>query len=298
MQRLANECLDDNLLEIIQRTLPDLRKSDRRVAETLLKDPLTATEMTLDALAQASGVSAPTVLRFCTAIGCEGMRDLRLRLARSLVFARSTSHTAISSEDDLATIVTKIFDFNLSNLTWVRNHLDLSALSRAIKALSSCHRIEFFGFGASAIVARDAQQKFPLFGVPCGAASDGHQMIMTAAMLKKGDVVVAISNTGTTREVIEATKLAHSQGACTIGITGSKSCLLDQCDIGLIVEILENTNLYTPTISRVAALVVIDILSAAVSLGRGQAHHAQLSDMKQRLAKIRTTGQYEQSNPT
>ncbi|MCB1970248.1 MAG: MurR/RpiR family transcriptional regulator [Geminicoccaceae bacterium] len=290
MNLMASESLDDNLLEVIRRALPGLRKSDRRVAETILEAPLAATEMTLAALAEASGVSEPTVLRFCTAIGCDGFRDLRVKLARSLAFSRSTSHTAISPEDDLGTIITKIFDFNLSNLAWARSKLDPQRLAAAVETLSSCDRIEFFGFGASGIVARDAQQKFPLFGVPCGAPTDGHQMFMTAAMVGPRDVIVAISNTGTTREVVQATRLAKERGARTIGITGSESSLLRHCDIGIVVETLENTDVFTPTISRVAAMVIIDILSTAVSLGRDEAHRARIADMKRHLAEMRASG--------
>lgn len=289
MNLMASESLDDNLLEVIRRALPGLRKSDRRVAETILEAPLAATEMTLAALAEASGVSEPTVLRFCTAIGCDGFRDLRVKLARSLAFSRSTSHTAISPEDDLGTIITKIFDFNLSNLAWARSKLDPQRLAAAVETLSSCDRIEFFGFGASGIVARDAQQKFPLFGVPCGAPTDGHQMFMTAAMVGPRDVIVAISNTGTTREVVQATRLAKERGARTIGITGSESSLLRHCDIGIVVETLENTDVFTPTISRVAAMVIIDILSTAVSLGRDEAHRARIADMKRHLAEMRAS---------
>ena len=121
------------------------------MAETILDGPLAATEMTLAALAGASGVSEPTVPRFCAAVGCDGFRDLRVKLARSLAFARSTSHAAISPEDDLATLVNKIFDFNLSNLAWARSKLDPGRLRAAVELLSGCGRIEFFGFGASGI---------------------------------------------------------------------------------------------------------------------------------------------------
>lgn len=292
MSQVTGADIDDNLLKIIRRALPDLRRSDRRVAETVLAEPVAAMEMTLAALAAAAGVSEPTVLRFCAAVGCEGFRDLRVKLARSLAFARATSHAAISAEDDLGTIVAKVFDFNLSNLAWARSRLDPEPLAAAVAVLSACDRIEFFGFGASGIVARDAQQKFPLFGVPCGAPADGHQMFMTAAMVGPRDVVVSISNTGTTSEVVQATRLARARGARTIGITGSDGPLLAHCDIGLRVETLENTDLFTPTISRVAAMVVIDILSTAVSLGRDEAHHARIAEMKRQLAKMRASGVY------
>lgn len=292
MDTIATTEMDDNLLEVIARSLPNLRKSDRRVAEAILAEPSRMVDMTLAELARTAEVSEPTVVRFCSAIGCEGFRDMRVKLARSLAFARTTSHSAISTDDDLGAIIGKIFDFNLANLNWVRSKLDPAAIATAVAALSKAQRIEFFGFGASAIVARDAQQKFPLFGVPCGAPTDGHQMFMTAAMLQAGDVAVAISNTGQTREVIQATRLARERGATTIGITGMDSPLLRYCDIGIVAETLENTDLYTPTISRLSAMVIIDILSTAVSLAQDEKHQERVADMKRHLAEVRLSGHY------
>ncbi|WP_194093948.1 MurR/RpiR family transcriptional regulator [Marivivens aquimaris] len=283
-----NRSSDDNLLEDIVRLQDDLRKSDRRVAEVVLSNPEGVVAMTLATLAKTAGVSEPTVIRFCTAIGCDGFRDMRVKLARSLAFARTTSHTAITDEDSLDTIITKVFDYNLSNLNWAQSKLNHSHLEKAVAALSKAKRIEFFGFGASGIVARDAQQKFPLFGVPCGAPSDSHQMFMTADMLGEGDVAVAISNTGQTKDIVETMRVARERGAHTIGITGEDgSPLLANCDTHLVVETLENTDLYTPTVSRLSHLVVIDILSTAVSLQRGTNHHARIGEMKEGLTRLR-----------
>ncbi len=278
----------ENLLELIVRSKDALRKSDQRVAEVVLDRPAEVVDMTLATLAAEAGVSEPTVVRFCTAIGCEGFRDMRVKLAHSLAFARTTSHTAISSEDDLATIVTKVFDYNLSNLNWAQSHLDVERFGDAIDILAKARRIEFFGFGASGIVAQDAQQKFPLFGVPCGAPRDAHQIFMTAKMLGEGDVAVGISNTGHTREIIRAITVARASGAATIGVSGTRnSPLIEACDVGLVVETLENTDIYTPTVSRLSHLVVVDILSTAASLRREAKHHEKLADMKEQLAKIR-----------
>lgn len=289
LHQLATTEVDDNLLEVITRGLPDLRKSERRVAEAVLADPSSVLSITLAELARRSDVSEPTVIRFALAIGCEGFRDLRVKLARSLAFARTTSHSAISTTDTLAALVGKVFDFNLSNLNWVRARLDQQTIQQAVDALRNANRIDFFGYGASAMVALDAQQKFPLFGVPCGAPLDGHQMIMTAAMLQPGDVAVAISNTGETEQVRQATRLARERGAITIGITGTQSPLLEDCDIGVLVETLENTDLYTPTVSRLSAMVVIDILSTAVSLARDESDQRRFAEMKAVLARTRAS---------
>lgn len=279
----------DNLLEEIVRLQDSLRKSDGRVARVVLDRPDEVVDMTLATLAKAAGVSEPTVIRFCTAIGCEGFRDMRVKLARSLAFARSTSHTAIGHDDALETIVTKVFDYNLSNLNWAQGKLDLQRIEQAVCVLAAARRIEFLGLGASGIVAQDAQQKFPLFGVPCGAPVDAHQMYITAEMLGPGDVAVAISNTGQTREVISAIEVARGNGARTIGITGHGGPLLKHCDVALVVETLENTDLYTPTVSRLSHLVLIDILSTAVSLRKGEGHHQRIAQMKARLARMRAS---------
>jgi RpiR family carbohydrate utilization transcriptional regulator len=237
-------------------------------------------------------VSEPTVLRFAAAIGCDGFRDLRVKLARSLAFARTTSHSAIASTDDLGEIIGKILDFNLSNIAWVRAHLDADAVGAAVAALSRARRIEFFGLGASGIVALDAQQKFPLFGAPCSAQTDGHQMLMAAAMLRPGDVAVAISNTGTTVEVVRAARVARARGATTIGISGSRGPLLSHCTVAIVAETLENTEVFTPTVSRLSAMIVIDILSTAVSLGRSGIEQSRIADMKRLLAEVRA-GRHE-----
>ena len=287
---------DDNLLEVIARAQEGLRKSDRRVAQVILDQAGEVVNMTLANLAKAAQVSEPTVIRFCNAIGCEGYRDLRVKLAKSLAYARSSSHTTIGLGEALPSIITKIFDFSLANLNWAQSRLQAQEIEASVEILAAAKRIEFFGFGASGIVALDAQQKFPLFGVPCGAPTDSHQMFMTASMASEGDVIVAISNTGQTHEVINASRRAIARGAKVIAICGKQSPLSELASQALIVDSIENTDLYTPTVSRLAQLVIIDILSVAVSLRRDNLHHRKIAEMKSALADLRVTGQIGQSS--
>lgn len=278
-----------NLLEHISRSLDKLRKSDRKVAEKILEDPNSATELKLAELAKLAEVSEPTVIRFCSAIGCDGFQDMKIKLARSLAFGLSTSQAEISDDDNVETVVGKIFDFNLTSLNWVRSRLDMQALDAAVDLLHNAKNIHFIGLGASSIVAMDAQQKFPLFGVPCSAIVDAHQMLIAASMMGDGDVLVAISNSGSTKEVAQTMRAASAHGAKTIGITGSNSPLLGFCDVGLLVETLENTDQYTPQISRVAALVIVDILSTIVAFKKSPDHRMRIADMKRFLADVRST---------
>ena len=97
----------------------------------------------------------------------------------------------------------------------------------------------------------------------------------------------AISNTGQLAEVIRAARIARDHGATTIGITGSHGPLLDQCTISIVAETVENTEVFTPTVSRLSAMIVTDILSTAVSLGRRQEEQDRIAAMKRLLAEAR-----------
>jgi RpiR family transcriptional regulator, carbohydrate utilization regulator len=277
-----------NILDVITRALPNLRRGSRQLAEFILAQPRFVVDANLADLARKAELSEPTVLRFCTTVGCSGFRDLKIRLAQSLVLGMPATHAALSFDDTPRSITEKLFDFTVTSLERTRNSLDPDAIAQAVELLAAAARIEFFGFGASGIVALDAQQKFPLFGVPCGANQDSHQQLITASMLRAGDVMFAISNTGTTASLIEITRIAKERGAKVIVLTGSRSPICQHADVALIAESLDNTDLYTPTISRLSALVVIDILSVSVALRRGDGHARDISEMKKQLADIRS----------
>ncbi len=284
---LGSRRLSRNILEVVRLCLPELRKSDRKVAEWLLAEPERALASTVAEVADAAQVSQPTVIRFCVAVGCVGFQDFRLRLAHSMALGTPATHSVIANHDDLTAVADKIFDYTISSLDWARHHLQADILEQAVSILERAKSIEFFGFGASGIVARDAQQKFPLFGVPCGAHLDSHQQIMVASMMGPSDVAVTISNTGTSREIIDVAEAAQKNGAAVIALTGAITTLSAHADLTLLVETLDNTDVFTPTISRIAALVVIDVLSTAVALRRSDEHRGRVQEMKRFLAEYR-----------
>ncbi|MFL4910643.1 SIS domain-containing protein [Streptomyces sp. MMS24-I2-30] len=277
----------DNILVAISRAMPDLRQSERRVASVVLEDPDRVTGLSMAALAKAAETSEPTVMRFCTGVGCEGYQAFKLRLAQALALGIPAMHSAISAGDQPGELVQKILDHTITSLDHVRTSIDAVAVEAAIDALAAATEILFIGFGASGIIAQDAEQKFPLFGVPCRASSDAHQQVIAASMLKQGSACVAISNTGRTRFVTDVARLARQNGATVIGITGSKNDLYDACDIGVVVSTEENTDFYTPTLSRIAALVIIDILATGVALRQPSEYLTRLQQMKEQLTAMR-----------
>jgi RpiR family transcriptional regulator, carbohydrate utilization regulator len=275
------------LLDVIATALPGLRRSEQKVADVVLADPRRAVFLSVAGLAHLAGVSEPTVMRFCAAIGCDGFLGFKIDLAGSLALGIPATQSTISAGDDVASLVGKVFDYSITSLDHVRRVLDRAAVARSIEILATAESILFLGLGASGIVAQDAEQKFPLFGVPCSAPVDTHQQFIAASLAGPGRAVVAISNTGRSASIIDAATAARANGATVIGISGAASPLLECCDPAIVVEALDNTDFYTPTISRLAQLVIVDVLATGVALRRDDTYIERLRVMKARLTRMR-----------
>jgi RpiR family carbohydrate utilization transcriptional regulator len=175
----------------------------------------------------------------------------------------------------------------VSALLKYRNDAASHAFERAIEALTAAgkggRRIEFYGVGNSGIVAQDAQHKFFRLGVNAVAYSDGHVQVMSATMLQPGDCAVIISNSGRSRDLLDAAEIARKKGATTIVITASGSPLTQYAQILLAVDHPEDYDRYSPMVSRLLHLTVIDILTTGVALRLGEQLRPMLQEIKRNL---------------
>ncbi len=277
----------DTLLERITRELPTLRKSERKVADVVLTAPDAALGLTMAGLAETAQVSEPTVVRFCVSIGCDSFQDFKIELAQTLALGLPITHSSIRAGDSSADLTEKLFDHTITSLDRARRTLDPDAVERAVQAILRAGDILFVGFGASGIIAQDAQQKFPLFGVPCQAPVDFHQQFIAASMAGPRTVTVAISNTGHTEQTLTVAREAARAGSTVVSLTGRTSPLSRLADIALIARTFEDTDIYTPSTSRLAGLVVVDILATGVALRRPPEQQTAVRRMKAALAGMR-----------
>ena len=217
------------MLQRIQTTIDQLPPSEQRVARVLLQDPRAFCRTPIAQLAEQARVSKPTVLRFCRSVGYQGLSDFKLRLASSMAEGVPFIHRSVSAQDRVDEVIAKVTDNTVAALLNYRNMASGVAIQSVAHALHMAHRrgrrVEFYGVGNSGIVAQDAQHHFFRLGLHTIAHSDGHMQIMSASMLVPGDVVVIISNSGQTRDLIDAAQIARQRGALTVGITASGSAL-------------------------------------------------------------------------
>ncbi len=275
------------LIARMSQALPALRRSERDVAELILKDPAQALQWSIAEAAQRAGVSQPTVARFATAMGFSGFREFKMHLAQSIATGVRFVHSDVEADDTPQRVLPKVFDRAIGALIDVRNHLDPQAMARAVALLAKARRIECFGVGNSAIVANDAQHKLLRFGIPCAASADPHSMSMVATVLGAGDVVLAISASGRTVDMVDCARAAVAGGATVIAITNGTSPLARVATLSLHVDVLEDTDIYTPMTSRLAHLVVIDALCVGIALALGPGCIDRLERVKHSLRSRR-----------
>ncbi|WP_374431228.1 MurR/RpiR family transcriptional regulator [Ideonella dechloratans] len=276
-----------SLTDQIQRTLSTLPAAEQRVAQAVLADPRATLARTVAELAGQARVSNPTVVRFCRSLGFAGWADFKLKLAGNLGQGLPYVHKSVAPGDGSRAVVDKIVEQVQQTLADFRQNAGLRPLEQASQALvrtiRAGRRIEFYGVGNSGIVAQDAQHKFFRMGCHTAAYADGHLQVMGATLLQPEDCVVVFSNSGRSRDLLDATELARQQKATTVAITASGSPLAAAADIHIAADHPESYEEYSPMVSRLLHLVIVDILATEVALQLGPDLPARLHALKRNL---------------
>lgn len=275
------------LTERIRDTGNQMRKSERKVADYVLANLGNVINMRIVDLAAQAEVSEPTVVRFCRAVGCEGFQDFKLALAQELASNPGFGKVAVTDTDSVADFSRKVFDSTIDTLLKVRDSLNPGNIHKAITALTNANRVEFYGHGASAAVAADAQHRFFRLQLASAAYSDTHIQKMSALSLQKGDVVVAISQSGRTRSLLDTIELVKDMDAIVIGMAPSGTPIAEAATIPICIDVDEEFEIYTPLSSRIAHLAVIDVLAVGVAQRKGPRLQGHLYRLRAGMQSLR-----------
>jgi len=268
---------DDTLSALAQAKL---RPAERRVAAIVAERRDDVPRMSIAELAAAAGVSEPTVHRFCRALGLDGFPAFKLSLAAGLASGTPYVHRDVAIGDPLSVVVDKIFDSTLRALADLRHRLDRGRIAEAVKLLRNARHIECCGGGIGTAMALDAQIKLMRLGVPAVWNPDTHTQAMAAAVLRRGDVVLLLSVHGGSWELMRIARTAQESGASVIGIACSDAPVARHCDVFIAVDTAENTEIYTPSQSRLAVMMVVDMITTAIMTSLGPAVVTRLKRVK------------------
>ena len=277
--------MSTKLLRQIKKSLPDLRKSEQTVAEFVLKDPKSIVMMKTAEASNEMGISEPTLIRFCKAIGFSGFQEFKINLSQQLAADDYFVMYEINEDDSIHELCEKVFDTTISEILNVRSQIDQDILENAIEILVNAKRVEFYAFGGSAPVAMDGQHKFFRLKISSSYISDPHLQFMSANSLEKDDVVVAISQSGTTSALIDSVKIVRKNGVKVIGIMPGNTPLSNLCDFPLTIDVGVENRITKPVTSRIAYTAVIDVLTMGVAQLKPEAqdHLYNIADSQRSL---------------
>lgn len=255
-----------DILFLIRSRRDQLRGNSAKVAQAILEDVGFAASASIDQLATRAGVSKAALSRFARLMDCDDLRELRLKLAHA---------SAVGSRFlDAAPVTTKaprffgqiVGDIERS----LHQHLggfDEARFSAAVDLIVSAQKIYAFGMGGcSTLMAGEVQYRLVRLGHPVTAYHDPVLMRIAAATLGPQDLLVVLSITGVTPDLLATTRLARAYGARLLAITRAGTPLAEAADVLLPIVLDETDFIYKPTAARYGMLLAIDLLATETAL--------------------------------
>ncbi|KZE48879.1 RpiR family transcriptional regulator [Brevibacillus parabrevis] len=272
----------------LQAILDELKPSERKVAEYIVAHPEEVVKLSVQKLAELSGVSEATIIRLARSLNMKGYQELKLRIAGDLTKQTTpTSYQEIMMEGSVESIMQAVSWNNIQSIQDTLSVLSSEEVKRAVEALSTARKIDVYGVGASAVIADDIKQKFCRINLWCEAYSDFHAQLTSAVNLTPNDVVIGISYSGQTEDIIQSLAEARQQGATVITLTKfGPSPVAELAHIRLFTSSVEKSIRSGAMASRIAQLNVIDVLFMTM-VSRKQEEVIPLLE-KTRLAVSRT----------
>lgn len=240
---------------------------EQKVATYVQEHLSDISDMTIAELARAVGVSTPTVVRFCRTLGCDGFREFKLRLAQNLaVSLQYISPPPASAQVASDTAVDRVLGALYATANVMRSQVDPDILETAVSEISKSRQLVAAGIGGgSSMVANEAANRFFRLGIPSVALDDSYLLQMRAATLGPEDVLLCISASGEAEELVSAAEIAGGYGAMTIAIAPKGSRLAQISKIAILIDLPEDPDIYKPTASRYAHLIIVDAIAMTVA---------------------------------
>ncbi len=260
----------------------DMGKAEKRVADWLIANPGEILPLSIIDLAEKCGCSEATIVRFAKRLGFGGYQELKISLAQET--NTSTVSTNISADDTVEEIYDKVCNDIYCALEGTKNVLDKKALGVACEKIIAAKRIVIFGLGNSASIAMDAGHKLLRAGCNAYAYSDNHMQVIAASHLGKEDVAIAISHSGSSKDIVEALKLAKQNGATTISITNhGKSPIQKVSDVVLYTDSDETKHNILALNSRIAQLSIVNAIYFYLVLHQSETAMQSIKDTERSL---------------
>lgn len=262
----SNEKIPALILKM-QTLKSSLSKAEEKVVDYIIKNPSEVIYLSVSGLAEKSDVSDATIVRTCQKLGMNGYQDLKVTLAQDIVTPLQSIHEEIEENDSPSVITEKVFQSTMHTLQFTCDTLQHGTIEKASDILNESKRVAIFGLGNSHSIAIDLQHKLMRLGINATAYTDSHMQTIASVNLNSDDCVFAISHSGSSKDVVDAARIAKSNGTKIISLTNiGRSPLADLADVQLTTISKESQYHIVALASRVAQMVIIDTLYTIIAI--------------------------------
>lgn len=187
-----------------------LNETEKMILDFLIERSDQIKDLTIRYVATENFTAPNTIIRLCQKLGFKGFSDFKEGL-----FA------AEHKKKDLVEVTT--LD---EQIIKTKQLVNVEVLDQIITKIHEAERILFLAVGLSRFPAQELNARLQFLGKNSQTFVDPHVMKHNASLLTNKDLAIAISNSGTTDSILQATTIAKVSGAETLSITGfSKNSL-------------------------------------------------------------------------
>lgn len=248
---------------LMEQHKQNFTKSENKIYEYILSSPNQVLYHSLTELSEYSGVAEATVLRFFRKLGFKGFQDFKFLFAQEVPAAKNPE------QDE--SFVHRIRNNMVQAIEDSSEMVNAATLEESIQAITDSPDVVIFGIGSSGLAGLDMQNRLMRIGKHVSVITDSHFQIMRASSLNENSVVVAISLTGSTKDIVDAVKVAKAKQATVIALTNYvKSPLTKYADHVLLSSAKESPLDSGSLVSKIAQLYLIDLICTGVTMNNFQ----------------------------
>ena len=208
-----------NFWELLQQRQGQLTRSGHAVADYLLQHADEAQYLSISSLARECNVAEATVFRFCRALGFDGYHEMRIALAQANATGTMSSQRELQPGASTETLFEHASARLFTAINGTQNALSAEAVDKAARMLREAKQVFCFGQGGSMLLANDICARFASLSTKFCTSGDSHLQLLTASLMNEADVVLFVSYSGATRDMMETLRTAKAAGAKIILLT-------------------------------------------------------------------------------
>ena len=222
-----------------------MSKSHKALVKYIKENINTVAYKSISEIAKENNIGEATVTRFVKRIGFNNFQEFKLSVAKEFYskFDENIINPSITENDDLFDVAYKLVKSSVDVLENNLKNLDIDKINECIEYILNAKKVYFIGIGYSGNIATEYSYKFMRIGINCNSFTDGHTMIILSSIMDKDDLILAISHTGNTKEIIRASELASKNNTKIVSITSDEKSQLSQIS-NISISYISNESLF------------------------------------------------------